>query len=130
MSYWIHFPLLSLAAWRENAARGPGPEKTQKPKNNKRVLFNFFKPRLPIKAEQTYPATSKPLLSGEFHKKKKKDIAFKRVGGAGGMEEGYRPNENFTLTEIIKGPPPKRQHFASLIGVFSLGHIRSMQIPI
>lgn len=25
------------------------------PKNNRRVLFNFFKPRLPIKAEQTYP---------------------------------------------------------------------------
>lgn len=25
------------------------------PKNNRRVLFNFFKPRLLIKAEQTYP---------------------------------------------------------------------------
>lgn len=39
------------------------------PKNNKRVLFNFFKPHLPIKAEQTYPATCERLLSSVFHRK-------------------------------------------------------------
>lgn len=32
-------------------------------KNNNRPLFNFFRPHLPIKAEQTNPATCERLLS-------------------------------------------------------------------
>lgn len=74
------------------------------PKNNKRVLFNFFKPHLPIKAEQTYPATCERLLSSEFHRKRAR---FQKGGLMG-------PNENFTLTEIIKSTPPKHWRFVPL----------------
>lgn len=52
------------------------------PKNNRKVLFNFFRPHLPIKAEQTHPATC--------------PASFTEREGA------YGTHENFTLTQIIK----------------------------
>lgn len=74
------------------------------PWNNKRALFNFFKPHLPIKAEQTYPATCKGLPSSEFHRKRARFQS-----GWRGVEGGaYGTNENFTLTGIIKSTPPKQ----------------------
>lgn len=72
------------------------------PKNNRRVLFNFFKPRLPIKAEQTYPvfffqaSAVQQVLQGE-----KKRLALKRKGKLGvGSRGGLR-----RLMKIL--PPPK-----------------------
>lgn len=60
------------------------------PKNNRRVLFNFFKPRLPIKAEQTYPVFffCEPLLSSEFRRGKNEACFEKEKSWGRGAEGG------------------------------------------
>lgn len=74
------------------------------PKNNKRVLFNFFKPRLPIKAEQTYPAfffLRAAAVQRISQEKKKKMLALKRKRVRGGEQRGaHETNENSTFTQI------------------------------
>lgn len=65
----LFFSFFSVSSRGNKHRAWSNSRENMNPKNNKRVLFNFFKPHLPIKAEQTYPATCERLLSSVFHRK-------------------------------------------------------------